>query len=192
MAMTSKQKPARTPRLSREKFLENSLPVILREGGEQLRIDWLVAKLGVTKGSFYWHFTGREDFVCSLLDYWDAKMNRSAGRIVTESDSEDPIENLRRLMLAVFENDFDRGDITFRAWAAHDPLVAKLVRKVDRYRFGVVTSLFEALGFTGSELEIRVRVCLTFMSLEGAVGTTLTKAQRIAQLDDRVRFLTRP
>ena len=190
--MTSRQKPAGTLRLSREDFLERSLQVILKEGGEQLRIDRLVAKLGITKGSFYWHFADREDFVCSLLEYWDRTMNRSAGSLVTESESDDPIENLRRLMLAVFENNFDRGDITFRAWAAHDPLVAKLVRKADRYRFGVVTSLFEAMGFKDAELDIRVRVCLTFMSLEGAVGTTLTKAQRIAQLDQRVRFLTRP
>ena len=190
--MADRKTPAKPSRLSREDFLERSLQVILREGGEHLRIDRLVGKLGVTKGSFYWHFKDREDFVRTLLDYWDREMNRSAGSLVTDSDTDDPVENLRSLMLVVLENNFDRCDITFRSWATHDPLVAKLVRKADRYRFSVVTPLFEAMGFSGDELDIRVRFCLTFMSLEGAVGTTLTKSQRIAQLDERLRFLTRP
>ena len=30
----------------------------------------LAAELGVTTGSFYWHFRGRDDFVASLVDYW--------------------------------------------------------------------------------------------------------------------------
>ena len=57
-------------RLSREEWLMLALEEVAREGGAKLRIDKLVEGLGVTKGSFYWHFKDREDFVQSLVEFW--------------------------------------------------------------------------------------------------------------------------
>ncbi len=52
--------------LSRKEWLEKALSIVSREGAAKLRINNLVAEVGVTKGSFYWHFKDREDFVRSL------------------------------------------------------------------------------------------------------------------------------
>ena len=57
-------------RYSRDEFLARSLDVLSQDGESKLRIDRLVDQLGVTKGSFYWHFENRADFVRSLADYW--------------------------------------------------------------------------------------------------------------------------
>jgi AcrR family transcriptional regulator len=57
-------------KLTRTKWLELSLEVLIKEGNTKLRIDHLVRCLGVTKGSFYWHFKDRNDFIFSLIEYW--------------------------------------------------------------------------------------------------------------------------
>jgi AcrR family transcriptional regulator len=56
-------------RLSREEWLSRALQVLSREGKAKLKIESLTKNLGVTKGSFYWHFKGRAEFVRSLADY---------------------------------------------------------------------------------------------------------------------------
>jgi AcrR family transcriptional regulator len=48
--------------LSRDEWLEKALIVVSREGGAKLRINNPVTEVGVTKGSFYWHFKSRDDF----------------------------------------------------------------------------------------------------------------------------------
>ena len=58
------------PRLSRNKWLALALDVLAEEGRAKIEIDYLAKKLGVTKGSFYAHFSGRKDFVTSVAFYW--------------------------------------------------------------------------------------------------------------------------
>ena len=62
--------------LSREDWLARSLPVIARSGG-RFRIEELASELCVTKGSFYWHFKSRADFVLAP----------STGRIISRHAS---------------------------------------------------------------------------------------------------------
>ena len=49
-------------RLSRESWLQQALE-ILAEDPQHLRVDEVARRLGVSKGSFYWHFKNRSDFV---------------------------------------------------------------------------------------------------------------------------------
>ena len=57
-------------KLTRKKWLEFSLELLIKEGNTKLRIDNLVRSMGVTKGSFYWHFKNRDDFILSLVKHW--------------------------------------------------------------------------------------------------------------------------
>ena len=49
-------------RLSREGWLARALEVLGKKGAGQLAVESLARQLGVTKGSFYWHFRDRDDF----------------------------------------------------------------------------------------------------------------------------------
>lgn len=47
----------------------------LRQGGVgAVRVERLAARLGITKGSFYWHFRNRGDLLDALLEYWAREM----------------------------------------------------------------------------------------------------------------------
>jgi AcrR family transcriptional regulator len=42
------------------------------EGIESVRIELLARDLGVSKGSFYWHFQDREELLAKMLDRWES------------------------------------------------------------------------------------------------------------------------
>ena len=47
----------------------------LRKGGVAgVRVERLAADLGITKGSFYWHFRDRGGLLEALLEFWSREM----------------------------------------------------------------------------------------------------------------------
>ena len=184
--MTQKKK-----RLSKEEWLRKALILLARSGESQIRIDRLTSALGVTKGSFYWHFKSRADFVSQLVDYWDRRFTR----IVPENLADDHSSaknRLLRLMEMVYDLNSTRFDLAIRSWATHEPGIAKRVRKVDRFRSTFVRSLFEEMGFEGDELDVRTRAFVTFISLESSLFARISKSEIRRQLIARHAFFTRP
>ncbi|MFA9270109.1 MAG: TetR/AcrR family transcriptional regulator, partial [Baekduiaceae bacterium] len=51
---------ASTPRLSVDDWVACALEVLADEGVAGIKIPTLCKRLGVTKGSFYWHFSDLE------------------------------------------------------------------------------------------------------------------------------------
>jgi len=177
-------------KLSREKWLSRAMEVLSREGKAKLRIDTLTQSLGVTKGSFYWHFRDRADFVKCLAEYW-AKSSTDQVVDMLSQFKGDASDRLLRLMEYLIRKDFARYDIAMRAWAAQEPEVARLVKKVDEQRFTFVCTLFAELGFKGQELEMRTRTFVVFHSLELGSFASGSKKDRLRLLHLRHAFFTR-
>jgi len=57
--------------ITRRRWLQEGLALLEESGAEALTIESLTSRLGVTKGSFYHHFTNYQDFQESLLVYWE-------------------------------------------------------------------------------------------------------------------------
>lgn len=162
---------------SREEWLEQALDAVSRAGGAKLRIDSLVRELGVTKGSFYWHFKNREDFVVSLIDYWHANYT------LTVSDSLDraqgtAADKLKMLFEMVFVEQLTRHDLAIRSWAIAEPKLQRLVKRTDEHRLKYLGMLFKGIGFDEDEADLRARVFLGEAAWEAALFQKLTRAQR--------------
>ena len=178
-------------RLNREQWLSRALEILSREGKSKLRIDPLTKSLGVTKGSFYWHFKNRADFVKSLAEYW-AKFSTS--QVIEEINRSQGSASHRLLKLMDFlcRKDFGKYEVSMRAWAAQEPEVAQIVKKVDKQRFIFVHSLFVELGFKGQELEMRTRTFVVFHSLELGSFARGSKKERLQLVKLRHAFFTKP
>ena len=181
----------RRERLTREQWLSAALEVVARQGGAKLRIRDLVQRLGVSTGSFYWHFRDRDDFVTSLVDYWGREFTSRVAEHVAKIEG-DARHRLLALMEFLLEQDLARYDVALRAWAAQEPVVARRVRRVDRQRFRVVRSLFEEMGFSGKELEMRSSTFAVFHSMESGFLARASKKERRRQLRARHAFFTKP
>jgi AcrR family transcriptional regulator len=120
------------------------------EGGlSAVAVQPLATKLGVTKGSFYWHFANREALISAALALWE--------RITTDDtiallDGEpDPVERLRALFTRV---SFSAGRYTVENGvrsASDNEVVAAVLRRVERRRLDYTIGLFEQIGFSPAE-----------------------------------------
>ena len=190
MEIKGKKKQKQRKNLTRKKWLEYALEILIKEGNTRLRIDHLVGCMGVTKGSFYWHFKDRDEFILRLVEHW-AEVSTL---VVVEHMSQvegSAEERLLELMQYIVINDLTRHDVAVRAWALMEPQVAHIVRKTDKLRLNFIRDLFAEMGFRANELEIRIRTCLAYMTLEKGLFDRLTKKQRGALLNELHDFFVR-
>lgn len=169
MAESDRATEQDTKRYDQERWLQAALDILAQKGGAKLRIESITSSLNVTKGSFYHHFRDRQDFVARLSAYWSAKYTdvviQEAGAF-----SGSGYQKLAEVMRLVTQFELDKYDSAFRSWAAQDPLVAKVVHDVDLARYRFIHGLFEEMGFSGNDLEMRVRVWLVYASAGGSVN----------------------
>ncbi len=148
-----------------ETWLERALETLATKGPQMLTVEKLCRELGVSRGSFYWHFKNRADFVQRLAEYWGKRFTHSIRDTVANA----PVGPAERLMLLsefIQELHLNRYDAAVRSWANKEPLAAETVKLVDQTRYEYVRSQFEELGFSGDELEMRTRTFVVFHSAQ--------------------------
>jgi len=59
-------------RLSVDDWVQEGLWVLAEDGVKALTLGRLCSRLGVTKGSFYWHFTDMKGYREALIGTWGA------------------------------------------------------------------------------------------------------------------------
>ena len=190
MASNKVRDGAVSSRLDREEWLARALEVLGKQGAGELTVESLARQLGVTKGSFYWHFKDRDDFFRQIIEYWDKHFTQTVIAKISTQDSP-PEERLLELMRLVHTKRLDRFEMPVRAWAQQNPALAPLVRSVDKHRIDFVCSLFMEMGFAKDEAEMRTRVFLTYMITQRQLLPTTAGNKQLAHLRRRVAFFTR-
>jgi AcrR family transcriptional regulator len=191
METTKSNTQKKKTQLTRKKWLEFSLEILIKDGNTRLRIDHLVQCMGVTKGSFYWHFKDRDDFILSLVEYW-AKISTLVVVEHMKQVKGSAEERLLELMQYIVINDLTRYDIAVRAWALMEPQVAHIVRKTDRRRLNFIRNMFAEMGFEGKEQEMRARTLVTFHAMEHGLLVKKAEEERLELMQLRHAMLTRP
>ena len=59
-----------TKRLSAQDWIDFALKTLAREGFQALKADVLAKQLGVSRGSFYWHFADIGAYHAAVLTRW--------------------------------------------------------------------------------------------------------------------------
>ena len=177
----------RNKRYDRATWLGEALEVLSEQGSAKLTVRNISERLGVTTGSFYWHFKSRHEFVRAIAEYWQLVFTDAIANEVSSS-SEDPHEQLYTLMKILTEREIPRYDCAVRAWAAMDKEIAYIVREVDRTQIDFVGHLFSRMGFKGAELDMRTRTFVVFMSAELGWAYGLTKRERMKAMKLRYKW----
>src|SRR5262245_36782878 len=111
----------RVRRLSRDAWVRAALEAIAEGGLAAVAVVPLAERLGVTKGSFYWHFRSRETLVEAALADWE-ESHTAAVIAEIEAASTDPREQLRLLIKRVSTLAAgDRVELALLATADHRP-----------------------------------------------------------------------
>jgi AcrR family transcriptional regulator len=134
--------PART-RLSAETWATAALEAIGEGGLAAVAVEPLAARLGATKGSFYWHFANRDALIEAALVLWEERF--TAATIAGLAGEADPRARLRKLFASVIGR-ASRVELNLLAAADH-PLVSPFVERVVRRRLAYVVEQFAEIGF---------------------------------------------
>src|SRR4051794_16775312 len=143
--------PTRTPRTT---WIDAGLAALAAGGPDAVRIEPLAARLGVTRGGFYWHFASRGAFLGELLDTWEKRSTDDVLERV-EAAGGDPEEKLRRAGRLTFSEELTPIDLAVRDWARRDAGVAERLRRVDNRRMAYLRTLIGAARPGADDIEAR-------------------------------------
>jgi AcrR family transcriptional regulator len=128
------------------------------EGGlEAIAVERLAKRLGVSKGSFYWHFENRDALIAAAVKQWEEALVAEATERV--SAMTDPRERLKTLIRGAVSRRADAGRIEAAFLSSRDnALVAPAVRRVTRLRVTYLSQAFRELGFDDHDARHRATV----------------------------------
>jgi AcrR family transcriptional regulator len=142
-----------TPTLTAADWAEAALQLIAERGLAALTVGGLAERLGVTKGSFYWHFSGRSALVAAALDRWERRTTTEAIRAL------DAIADHRRrlefILDAAFQPPRTRSLYAALAEAAEDPIVRAALNRVASARIAYLAVCYRHLGLSAAEAQSR-------------------------------------
>lgn len=141
-------------RLTKNDWIEFGLKELAENGYEELRAQPLAKKLGVSRGSFYWHFEDIADYEFSVLALWESLATENI--ISTIDQSLDPKDRLHKLIeMALQPTKLERA---VRSWSVVNASVAKVVSKIDQRRFKYIESILKDIGVEKTEIKYRALI----------------------------------
>lgn len=150
-------------RLARSDWIGAALEVIAVKGIGSVSVERLADGLGVTKGSFYWHFESRGELVRAALEDWSIR--RTEERIRQLALISDPYERLEQLVGGA-GGTIDPMDV-YLAAAPPDATVRSALLSHHRLWLDFAERLFQEAG--DSEDAAALRALLAYSSYLGLV-----------------------
>ncbi len=147
-------------------WLEVAYAAAVEGGITAVAISPLAKRLGVTHGSFYWHFADQAALLKELIERWYS-YERSTVQRLSEIHNGEPRDDLREILqnaLGDMSSERVRFELALRDLGRRDPEVAHMLVQVDAER----TQLF-ARQFTRIDPDTaQDRAVLLYLALVGA------------------------
>lgn len=157
------QKPDKTHgwRGSADLWIDAAYELLLDGGIEAVKIQPLARALGLSRTSFYWHFTDREALLEALIDRWEAK---NTGNLVARCNA--PAGSICAAVFNLFdcwidESLFDaRLDLAIRNWAQNDAALHPRIARADETRLKAITGMFLRHGESPGMADTRAKTMI--------------------------------
>jgi AcrR family transcriptional regulator len=140
-------------RLTREDWAIAALRAIARGGLKAVAVEPLAKHLGVTKGSFYWHFKNRDELLQAALLRWEF-LGDEAIAVTTRSTS-DPRKRLQMLFEAAFDPKNAHALLHHLSTAKASPIVGPVLQRVTTKRLQALTEMYIECGLDESTAKHR-------------------------------------
>ncbi|KRE33576.1 TetR family transcriptional regulator [Mycobacterium sp. Soil538] len=173
-------------KVSVDDWIDAGYALLAEAGIEALKLDRLCAHLGVTKGSFYWHFTDMAAYRTALVRAWAELRDRDRSGF-GELSGLAPRDRLATMMAALRAERQRALERAMREWARTEPAVADSVRAADHKVVAAVRRAFQDAGFDRDEADMRANATFAagigFLHLSDAPSGARLAAQQERFLD---------
>src|ERR1700749_79260 len=128
----ARQRSIMGDQLSPKDWLDQALRALAKHGFTALKAEPLAKEMGVSRGSFYWHFADVSAFHRAILEHW---RDVAVERIIADIEALPPGGNaLQTLLNRAFGGKPPLLESAMRSWAARDPTARSAVEAVDARR----------------------------------------------------------
>jgi AcrR family transcriptional regulator len=142
-----------------------ALEAIRRGGLAAVAIEPLARELGVTKGSFYWHFKDRSALLDAAIHRWEHDYGTPADQIEPAAPPRERLAAIAAKAVEVSQEDTVHARMVVEA--ASDPRVAAAVERITARRIDGLTALLRACGLTPALARTRATLLYcAFMGLQ--------------------------
>jgi AcrR family transcriptional regulator len=156
-------------RLSAVDWEEAALATLAESGLGAVAVESLARRLGVTKGSFYWHFATREALIKAALERWEKS---DEDIVVAQLDAiADPRERLRELFRRVSREMPSHVIYAALMQSLDHPLVRPVMTRVSQRRLDVLALAYRQAGLDRQQAQHRAR--LAYSAYTGFLQLTL-------------------
>lgn len=143
--------------------MEAGFLALMADGPDAVAVEPLAARLSVTKGSGYWHFTDRDALVSAVLDAW---VQRSTVDVIAhvEAGGGPARDRMARLLLRV-TGGVEHSPTELLVTVSPDPIVRAAVERALGLRLAYLQQLLQESGQTAAEA--RARAALAYSAFLG-------------------------
>lgn len=135
-------------RLTAQHWVDAAYSALATGGLAGVAVEPLAARLGTTKGSFYWHFADRDALLEATLAHWESVETEA---VIALTDAEpDLIARLGALLGIALRPPGASVELALQPSIGH-PLVGPAVARVTRRRLHYMSRVFGDLGFPPDE-----------------------------------------
>jgi AcrR family transcriptional regulator len=163
----------RSGRLSADDWAREALDQVAEQGVSAVAVEPLARRLGVTKGSFYWHFPSRDALLQAALERWER--DEQAAYAALEAIA-DPRQRLRTLFELIRQHNKTHVIYSELLKAAGNAAVDTVLTHVLNRRVGFLFKLFKQTGLSDQDAQNRAR--MAYAMYVGFLQLELPKFQR--------------
>lgn len=174
-----------TEQLTADDWIQQGLKALAKSGFTALKADPLARAMGVSRGSFYWHFADLAAFHAAVLKRW---REIAAEQIIADVEAADD-EPLKALLRRSFGARLDL-ERAVRNWAAFDAAAQGAVRAIDRRRIDYIEQLLTKRGLAPATAQARAQILYwTFLGF-ALSGAPVPAARLEGPLDEIMRMVS--
>lgn len=174
--------------LTREDWITAAWNMLGEVGVDGVRVEPLAKKLGVTKGSFYWHFKDRQQLLDALLDRWFAVWEEQMAPDL--ESSVEPADRIWQLFRSVVGRSTRGQTVSLRLWSHSNPEIARRIEERDRKRLDFLSQQLKQMGFSEAEARTRGQIYQAIMTGEYLRSGGLPLKERIERAREYHRVLS--
>jgi AcrR family transcriptional regulator len=177
-----------TDQLSAKDWLDQGLKVLAHRGFTALKAEPLAKMMGVSRGSFYWHFADIGAFHAAILKHW---REVSAEQIIAALEASATEDNPLRLLLNRAFGTRSALEKAVRSWATVDPRARAAVQAIDRRRLDYLEQMLRQAGLNAETAAARAQIVYWSFLGFSLSDQPLAQAKQRAVIDQMLLMATR-
>ncbi|MDD7972684.1 TetR/AcrR family transcriptional regulator [Roseinatronobacter alkalisoli] len=167
-------------RLGREDWIAAAWEALSEGSADTIKVDRLARRIGVTRGSFYWHFRNREDLIDAVVEYWLKRLARNASLVDRHTEGATPEDRLWTVYDFVVRSVTGPQSVFLRIAAQKSPHLTRRLQDESTQRVDADAALFCEMGLPPADAQQFATLYNTMIVSEFLRNGALPLEERLA------------